>query len=184
MFLINSLPWQRFLDPIVGFPQNLSCPDQGIGQDQSKDMSRRNRLLQTNCSSGTIPPTINKEKPAMRTQPVLNVVVYRNPGPEDSAIETHTQAVVALHSTCGTGGGLGYVTLVESDFDRLWNGVNGGDVLGTAYSVLAFLGPKAQQFIGRPADFLFGWVGGTDEEYGNVLLLQIIPRAHLLAHMN
>jgi hypothetical protein len=120
----------------------------------------------------------------MWTQPALNVVVYRNPGPDDGAIQTHAQAVVGIHSTCGTGGGLGYVTLVESDFDRLWDGVNRGDALGTAYSVLGFLGPGAEQFIGRQADFLFGWVGGADEEYGNVLLLQIIPRSHLLTGMN
>jgi hypothetical protein len=120
----------------------------------------------------------------MRTQPALNVVVYRNPGPDDGAIVTHARALVGIHSTCGTGGGLGYVTFVESDFDRLWDGVNHGDVLGTAYSVLPFLGPNAEQFIGRQADFLFGWIGAADEEYGNVLLLQIIPRSHLLTGMN
>ncbi|HXI53323.1 MAG TPA: hypothetical protein VNH84_17535 [Candidatus Saccharimonadales bacterium] len=120
----------------------------------------------------------------MRTEPALNVVVYRNPGPDDRAIETHARAHVTIHSTCGTGGGLGYVTFVESDFDRLWGGVNRGDVLGTAYSVLPFLGPKAEQFIGRQVDFLFEWIDAADDKYGNVLLLQIIPRPHLLAAMN
>src|SRR4030095_5126953 len=112
-----------------------------------------------NGPSRTMSPTTNNEESPMRTQPALNVVVYRNPGPEDGAIETHAQAVVQMHSTCGTGGGLAYVTFVESDFDRLWDGVNHGDALGTAYSVLPFLGSSAEQFIGRQADFLFGWIG-------------------------
>lgn len=120
----------------------------------------------------------------MRYQPALTVVVYRNPGPNDGAIEAHAQTVVGSRSTYGTGGGLGYVTLIESDFDRLWEGVNLGDALGTAYSVLGFLGPKAEWFIGRHHDFLFGWIGGADDEFGNVLLLQIIPRPHLFAGMN
>lgn len=117
-------------------------------------------------------------------EPALNVVVYRHPGPEDSVIERHARTVVATQSPWGTGGGLGYLTLVESDFDRLWLGVDRGDVLGTAYAVLPFLGPGAEQFIGRDGDFIFGWVGGPDPHYGNVLLLQLIPRPHLLAAMN
>lgn len=120
----------------------------------------------------------------MNIKPALSVVVYRNPGPEDSAIETHARIVVETHSPWGAFGGLGYVTLVESDFDRVWGGVNRGDVLGTAWSILRFLGPAAAQFIGREDDFLFGWVGAVDERHGNVLLLQITPRPHLLATMN
>lgn len=79
---------------------------------------------------------------------------------------------------------MGYVTLVESDFDRLWHGVSCGDAFGTGYSVLGCLGPKAQQFIGRQNDFVFGWMGWTDKKYGNVLLLEIIPQPHILAYMN
>jgi hypothetical protein len=79
---------------------------------------------------------------------------------------------------------LGYVTLVESDFDRLRNGVERGDALGTAYAVLPFLGPGAKQFIGRVDDFIFGWMGAKDEVWGEVLLLEIIPRPHLLAARN
>ena len=41
---------------------------------------------------------------------------------------------------------MGNVTLVESDFDRLWEGVNRGDALDTAYSVLKLLGPAAPTF--------------------------------------
>jgi hypothetical protein len=117
----------------------------------------------------------------MRTPPALNIVVYRSPGPDDDAIESHAIDAVKKHSTCGIGGGLGYVTLVESDFDRLWDGVNRGDALGTAYSVLGLLGSSTEQFIGRHTDFMFGWFGWTEDKYGNVLLLQVIPRAHLLA---
>ena len=114
----------------------------------------------------------------------LHVVVYRAPGPDDSAIESHAPRVVARHSACRTHGGLGYLTLVASDFDRLRNGVERGDALGTAYSVLMFLGPGAEQFIGREADFIFGWIGATDESWGDVLLLEVIPRPHLLAAKN
>jgi len=46
------------------------------------------------------------------------------------------------------------------------------------------LGPSAKQFIGRTDDFVFGWIGGSDQQYGDVLLLQIIPQPHLLAMMN
>lgn len=117
-------------------------------------------------------------------EPALNIVVYRNPGPDDGAIEAHARVIANSRSACRPGGGLGYITFVESDFDRLWNGVDRGDAFGTAYSVLPFLGPDAEQFIGRHDDFVFGWIGGPDERYGNVLLLQIIPRRHLLAVMN
>jgi hypothetical protein len=116
--------------------------------------------------------------------PALNVVVYRNPGPDDGVVEDHARDIVKRCSACGIGGGLYHVTFVESDFDRLWNGVDRGDVLGTAYSVLPHLGPNAEQFVGRDRDFIFGWISGPDEQYGNVLLLQIIPRPHLLAVMN
>ena len=120
----------------------------------------------------------------MNPEPAMSVVVYRHPGPTDDAISAHAQSVVRTRSICGTGGGLGYLTLVESDFDRLWDGVDRGDSLGTAYSVLRFLGPTATQFIGREDDFIFGWIGWSDEEYGDSLLLQIIPRPHLLAWTN
>lgn len=121
----------------------------------------------------------------MLPKPALNVVVFRNPGPEDDRIEQYSAQVVERATTCGLGGGLGYLTLVESDFDRLWNGVDAADALGTAYSVLQFLGPNAQRFIGREDDFLFGWVGvDDDEDFGRVLLLQVIPRPHMLAEFN
>lgn len=79
---------------------------------------------------------------------------------------------------------MGYLTLREPDFGRLWDGVDRGDAYGTAWAVLGLLGPGAAQFIGRVEDFVFGWTGGPDEEYGNVLLLQVIPRPHMLSLMN
>jgi predicted RND superfamily exporter protein len=63
-------------------------------------------------------------------------------------------------------------------------GVERGDALGTAYAVLPFLGPGAIQFIGRVDDFIFGWVGTKDEVWGELLLLEVIPRPHLLAARN
>jgi hypothetical protein len=120
----------------------------------------------------------------MRTEPALNVVVYRNPGPDDNTIETHAQTVARKCSIYSPGGGLWYVTLVEPDFNRVWEGVNRRDAFGPAYGVLRLLGPKARQVIGRQDDFVFGWIGEQDEEYGNVLLLEIIPKPHMIVWMN
>lgn len=122
----------------------------------------------------------------MLIQSALDVVVYRNPGPADHTIKSHAGSIVEARSLLKTStrSGLSYVTLVESDFDRLWRGVDCEDAIGTAYSVLECLGPSAEQFIGRVDDFIFGWIGGEDNEYGKVLLLQVIPRPHLLALLN
>ncbi|HOK77177.1 MAG TPA: hypothetical protein PLW35_05575 [Verrucomicrobiota bacterium] len=117
-------------------------------------------------------------------EPAANVVVYRNPGPDECDIAEHARKIVEANAPWGSGGGLGYLTLVESDFDRLWDGVDRGDTYGTAFSVLRFLGPLFQQFVGRTDDFLFGWIGGEDRKYGKVLLLQIVPRPHLVAELN
>jgi hypothetical protein len=114
----------------------------------------------------------------------LHVVVYRAPGPDDDEIESHASSIAVKHSTCRTREGLGYLTLGASDFDRVWHGVERGDALGTAYAVLPFLGPGAEQFIGRTDDFIFGWIGATDESWGDVLVLEVIPRPHLLADRN
>lgn len=111
----------------------------------------------------------------------LLVVVYRAPGPDDDEIQSHASSVAARHSTCRIRESLGYLTLVASDFDRIWKGVDRGDGLGTAYAVLPFLGPGAEQFIGRIDDFTFGWVSATDESWGDVLVLEVIPRPHMLA---
>lgn len=114
----------------------------------------------------------------------LSVVVYRNPGPDDDTIEMHSESIVKSCSAAPRGGGFGYITFVESDFDRLWAGIDRGDALATAYSVLPLLGPGGSQFIGREEDFLIGWIGHSDETYGNLLLLQIFPRPHMLTTRN
>jgi len=53
----------------------------------------------------------------------LHVVVYRAPGPDDNEIQVHADSIATRNSACRTREALGYVTLVESDFDRLRNGV-------------------------------------------------------------
>ena len=126
----------------------------------------------------------NRDEFAALPGPAFNVVVYRHPGPDDRVIETHAQSVAESSPVGKPGGAFATITLVESDFDWLWGGVSRGDLFGTAYGVLGLLGPAAAQFIGRRDDFIFGWIGGTDRHYGDVLLLQIIPRPHLLAMMN
>ena len=120
----------------------------------------------------------------MEPRPALNVVVYRSPGPADEEIERHAADFVERKTTCGLGGGLGYLTLVETDFDRLWGGVDKGDALGTAFCVLKFLGPGGKQFINRTDDFIYGWVGDIDSVHDRILLLQIIPRLHMIAGLN
>jgi hypothetical protein len=114
----------------------------------------------------------------------LHVVVYRAPGPDDREIKTQALSVVVRHSTCRTREGLSYLTLVESDFDRVRDGVERGDALGTACAVLMLLGPGARQFVGREDDFIFRWIGVRDESWGDVLVLEVIPRPHLLAARN
>lgn len=116
----------------------------------------------------------------MQSEPAMNVVVYPEPGP-DGDIEQHALDFLQRKNVSGTGGGLGYLVLVAADFDRLWTGVANLDVLGTAAAVLHFLGGNVTQFIGRPADFVYGWVGDEDAKQGRALLLQIVPRPHLLA---
>ena len=50
--------------------------------------------------------------------------------------------------------------------------------------MLVFLGPGARQFIGREDDFIFGGIATRDESWGDVLLLEVIPRPHLLTAVN
>ena len=90
----------------------------------------------------------------MQLVPALNVVVYREPGPADEDIDRQAARFVEAKSVVPLGGRLGYLVLVPSDFDRLWDGVDAGDAMGTAASVLQFLGPETRQFIARPAQRL------------------------------
>ena len=116
--------------------------------------------------------------------PALNVVVFRAPGPPDDQLDEISADFTERKTVCPLGGGLGYLTLEPDDFDRIWTGVSNGDAQGTADAVLYFLGPNAQQFIDRAEDFIYGWIGADDEPiYERVLLLQIIPRPHLIEMM-
>ena len=116
--------------------------------------------------------------------PAINVVVYRAPGPDDDRIDSLSAGFVERKTVCPLGGALGYLVLEPADFDRVWNGVDAGDALGTADAVLYFLGPDAGQFMDRTEDFIYGWVGADDEpEFERVLLLQVVPRPHLVEMM-
>lgn len=126
----------------------------------------------------------NQNNRLFSVDPAINVVVYAEPGPSDAKIERHSRIIVKRQSTCGTGGGLSYLVLHRDDFGRIWAGVDCGDAFGTAAAVLQFLGPDATQFIGRHDDFIYGWVGDDQDKYGRVLLLQIIPRPHVIAARN
>lgn len=112
----------------------------------------------------------------MQHAPALNVVVYCEPGPADEDIDRHAARFVEAKSVVPLGGGLGYLVLVPSDFERLWEGVDSGDAMGAAASVLRFLGPETRPFIARPDVFIYGWVGDDQTDQGRVLLLQVIPR--------
>ncbi|MBI3409587.1 MAG: hypothetical protein HY040_14700 [Planctomycetes bacterium] len=116
----------------------------------------------------------------MQPEPALNVVVYRNPGPAGD-IDQHASEFLKRKNVSGTGGGLGYLVLTAPDFDRLWAGVDNADLLGTATAVLHHLGGNTRQFMNRPEDFVYGWVGDEDIQEGRTLLLQIVPRPHLQA---
>jgi hypothetical protein len=114
----------------------------------------------------------------------FNVVVYVEPGPPNPTIDEHARHMLEDHSVCGTSGGLGYVVLEKSDFDRLWAGVDNGDALGTACAILQLLGPEGEQFINLEQDFIYGWVEQEDEQHGRILLLQIIPRSQMRSAWN
>ncbi len=116
--------------------------------------------------------------------PAINVVVFRLPGPDDDCIEELSADFVERKTVCPLGGGLGYLVLQPEDFDRVWEGVDAGDALGTADAVLYHLGPDARPFMHRSEDFIYGWVGADDEpEFERVLLLQVVPRPHLVEMM-
>ena len=115
----------------------------------------------------------------MKMESALDGVIYREPGPAGRKIERRSRKLVAQLSAWRPGT-LGYLVLHEADFDRLWDGVAGGDMLGAAFEVLPFLGPDAAHFVGRIEDFTFGWIGHIDEQFGRVLLLQVIPQPHMI----
>lgn len=118
--------------------------------------------------------------PIPRAAHALSVVVYRFPGPEDDEILNHAADVASGYCRERPIDGLGYLTLVESDFDRLYSGLERGDAIGAAFSVLSILGPSTLKFIENSDDFIFGWISISDRQYGEALLLQILQRPPLL----
>lgn len=109
--------------------------------------------------------------------PLLNVVVFRSPGPADDEIEPRSGEHVEAVSPRPLAGGLGYLTLETDDFDRLAAGVAAGDATGTAAAALQFLGPQARQLIGRPRELGYCWTVTDETPFGRVLLLQVVPHA-------
>lgn len=112
----------------------------------------------------------------MNMTPVLNVVVYSDPGPTAATLEREALEYVIEKSPWRPAGSLGYVVLVAADFERLWQGVAAGDAVGTAAGILRCLGPQIQDLIGRPQEYVYSWLGDEASQYGRVLLLQVIPK--------
>ncbi len=166
------------------------------GSDGSQPYRDRQGAAQTSDTSGRSVPvavrlaTTSSHRQNVRTMnltphpPAINVVVFRFSGPEDDRIEKLSADFVERKTVCPLGGGLGYLVLQPDDFDRVWAGVDAGDAFGTADAVLYHLGPDVRQFMHRSEDFIYGWVGADDEpEFERVLLLQVVPRPHLVEMM-
>lgn len=116
----------------------------------------------------------------MTTPPILNVIVFRSPGPADDDIEEHASEHVTAVSQRPLGGGLGFLTLEPEDFDRVADGIAGDDLSGTAAAVLHFLGPKAADLIQKPYDLDYCWTITDNTQFERILMLQIVMRPHLL----
>ena len=137
----------------------------------------------------------------MDSPPALSIVVYRYPGPGDNEIASHSRGIFAAlarlkfelelelepDSECSGEpdiGQVGYVTLHEADFDKVWNGVSRGEGLPAACGVISLLGPKTRQYIVNPKAFTFGWTSHQDKKYGETLLLRVYPRNPLSTPWN
>ncbi len=118
------------------------------------------------------------------TTPALSIVVFCEPGPDERAISGKMSAIIEAYSPVQVEKGMGYITLVASDFQRLWEGVQGGDGLGTALAVLPFFGDEAEPFLVHVDEFVIGWQGHEDEQYGDFLLLQLFPLHHRIGNQN
>lgn len=112
--------------------------------------------------------------------PALSVVVFGEPGPPEAETNAYIAAFVQRHSAWTPGGALGHVVLTRSDFAEVWQELERGDLLGSAFSILHCLGADGQQFIGRIGEFLYGWVGQDHTPYGRALLLQVVPQPDTL----
>ena len=111
----------------------------------------------------------------MRLSPLVSVVVYCEPGPEQEELSTRAIEHVVRRSPWQAGGAVGYLVLVRRDFERLRRGIAKGEAVGTAAGVLACLGPTMKHLIGRPQDLIYSWSSDAREEEGT-LLLQVLPR--------
>lgn len=116
--------------------------------------------------------------------PAVNILVFCLHGPEDDRIEDAVGRFCRTKTACSRGGGLGYLVLKPDDFDCVWARVDAGDALGTADTVLYHLGPDVRPFVHRSEDFIYGWAGAENEpEFERVLLLEVVPRRHLVEMM-
>ncbi len=114
------------------------------------------------------------------TTPILNVVVFRSPGPADTDIESFSADHAREVSSRPLGGGLGYLILAAEDFDRVADGIFSGDHVGTAAAVLHFMGPNAADLILQPQNLDYCWIVTDHTPFERVLTLQIVMRPHLL----
>jgi hypothetical protein len=98
--------WQEY-EPCL-WSQVLSCnkgSDGGVTKVQRGDYDH-----ETKENAGRL------GKELLMHEPAFNVVVYRNPGPDDNAIEAHAKSVVVARSPWGTGGDLSYITSSANRF--------------------------------------------------------------------
>ena len=116
----------------------------------------------------------------LTTTPVLNVVVFRAPGPSDDEAQPVSAEHTRTVSPRPLGGGLGYLTLDGEDFDLVADGISAGDFVGTATAVLHFMGPKAADLIQQPQDLDYCWTVTDHTPFERVLMLQVVMRPHLL----
>lgn len=120
----------------------------------------------------------------MYTESAFNVVVFQEPGPSDENLPEDAQRLVRRHSLCDRDWGVGCLTYEPPAFDTLWEGLEQGDGLPVAYAVLFKLGRGAEWFIDRTDAFTYLWRGIEHEEWGKVMLLQVVPQPHLMASIN
>jgi hypothetical protein len=112
-----------------------------------------------------------------RMLPILNVVVYLEPGPDDDCLESDSIQFVMRESQWPLNGGLAYVVLQRAAFLQIRAGIRAGDAVGTAAGILGALGPQVRGLIGRPREFVYGWNAKTVPKHGEVLMLQVFSRA-------
>lgn len=148
-------------------------------RQQSDDRRRMEQFQNQRAMAGEMPEA--RLQPALlTTMPILNVVVYRSPGPPNANIESLSADHARTVSSRPLGGGLGYLTLEGEDFDRVVEGVFSGDHMGTAAAVLHFMGPNAADLILQPEDLDYCWIVTDNTPFERVLTLQIVMRPHLL----